>query len=249
VNLQHDVWIRAKASNIRVAFLVRRRLEIEKMKAPVIPALGTGIYHIADVSRYAHIPHTTARSWFKSGILLNADYCSIDDDYSVSFHDLIDAMIAHQFRKYGVAMKTVRLAYQMLQTQLNTFHPFCHRDLYTNGKRILIREAKNIKAAIFRDAINNQQFFDEMRSHLTKVSYSDSTLLAKWLNPWPGVVINPSVAMGEPVLSGTGVTTFVVRNAYNANRKNADLVASLYGLSVQQVEFAVGFEKEIRPAA
>ncbi len=219
------------------------------MKLQGYPSLGRGIYRISDLSRYAHIPHATVYSWFKTSNVFQSDFSRIGDTDSVSFYDLIDVLVAYQFRKFGVTMKDVRRAYELLSESLDSPHPFCHRDLYTNGKRIIIREAKKMGTPNLQDAISKQQFFNEIQANLTKVSYSEATRLAQWWDIHPGIVVNPTIAMGEPVITGTGVTTFVVRNAYYANKKNLALVSGMYGISAKQVTDAVVFEDSIRPAA
>jgi uncharacterized protein (DUF433 family) len=215
------------------------------------PALGLGIYRISEVHRYAQIPYSTVYSWFKSRDLdlFDSDFVRVGiDDYSVSFHDLIDASVAHRFRHHGVKMRIVRKAYRELAKVLETTHPFCHRSLYTDGQTVVFRAVAQLKTKNLTEAIGKQQIFEEMRGMLENVAYSENDL-AKWWDISPGVVLNPQIAMGQPTIKGTGVTTFVVRGAYHANHNNAGLVASLYGISPSQVKNAVDFEDSRRSAA
>lgn len=213
------------------------------------PALGLGIYRISDVHRYAEIPYSTAYSWFKSRKVFDSDFVTAaNDNYSVSFLDLIDSAVAHTFRTHGVRMKVIRRAYEILSETLETAHPFCHRDLYTDGKAIICTAAERLHTPNPQDVITKQQIFLELKEMLYNVAYSEGDL-AKWWDIWPGVVLNPAIAMGQPTLKGTGVTTFVVHGAYNANRKDAGFVASLYGISPNQVKDAVQFEDSRKSAA
>ena len=113
-------------------------------KTADIPSLGRGIYRIADVARYTRIPYSTVRSWFKSSGVLQSDYVEIDGVFSVSFLDMIDAVMAQKFRELGVSMPTVRKAYSALKEQLASEHPFCHEKLFTDGKRIFHLAAEKV---------------------------------------------------------------------------------------------------------
>ncbi len=213
------------------------------------PTLGAGIYRMADVARYTRIHHSTVRSWFLTRNLLHAEYVRVNGEMSVSFHDLIDAMVASCFRSHGVTMKVVRRAYKKLESTLQTRHPFCHQGLYTDGKAIIVDVAKTIRETVLQDAISNQHLFDNIKCHLHDVSYSSRTKLAERWNISPGVVIDPAIAVGLPVVDGTGVTTYVVRNAYHANGQDRAFVAHLYGLTAKQVDNAVRFEDGLKAAA
>jgi len=212
----------------------------------IIPSLGVGIYTMADVARYARMHYNTVQSWFRSRGVMDSDYEEVDDAFTVSFHDLLDTLIAHQFRKRKVQMKTVRRAYNILSDELGTPHPFCHRDLYADSRRIIIKVGGLIGSQDFQDAISKQYLFTELKEQLHNVSYAVMTKLAEKLELSEGVELNPRIAMGQPVLVGTGVTTHVVNSAFIANGYDREFVASLFGISGHQVSYAVKFEGEIR---
>lgn len=215
----------------------------------VVPSLGRGIYRVADVARYTKIPHSTIRSWFNSLRLFESDFVRVDEADCISFLDLIDTLVAHQFRTHGVRMEMVRKAYNSLKDDLQVQHPFCHRGLYTDGKEIIVNAAEHLGAPSLREAVSRQHLFEHMQHVLHQVSYNEATCLAQWWNIADGVTINPDIAMGEPVINGMGLTTHVVYRAYRANDGNREIVAGIHGLSANQVDCAVAFEKAIRPAA
>lgn len=215
----------------------------------VVPSLGRGIYRVADVARYTKIPHTTIRSWFNSLRLFESDFVRVDKADCISFLDLIDTLVAHQFRTHGVGMKMVRKAYNRLKDDLQVEHPFCHRGLYTDGKEIIVNAAEHLGAPSLREAVSRQHLLEHMQHVLHQVSYDEASRLAQWWNIADGVILHPAIAMGEPVINGTGLTTHVVYSVYRANGGNREIAAGIYGLSAKQVDRVVAFEKSIRPAA
>lgn len=213
------------------------------------PRLGRGIYRVADVCRYTRVPRSTVHSWFKSSQVLTTDYLPTGDTFSVSFYDLMDTLVAYQFRKLGVRMSVVRKAYTKLAATLQTAHPFCHKKLYTDGKSIIVHAAQELGTGNLQDAVSNQQLFVQIQEHLANVAYSVESELADLWRIAEGVIINPAIGMGHPVLEGTALSTFVVRNSYRANGGKSALVADMFNVTPRQVLHAVKFEDKIRSAA
>ncbi len=212
--------------------------------------LGQGLYEVAEVSRFTGLNANRVRTWFKQrsdgsgcGPIFAADYEPVNGDFAVSFYDLIDVLVAGEFRdRYGVPMRIVRRAHSLLQTQLGTKHPFCHSDLYTDGRRIFLCVATQLHEEVLSDVVSRQQFFLHIKEKLDHVDYNEVTKLAARWRILKGVVIDPMVGMGKPTIENTGITTYVVANQYYANAKNTTLVADLYGIRETDVGDAVEFE-------
>jgi uncharacterized protein (DUF433 family) len=163
--------------------------------------------------------------------------------YAYSFLDLVDVFVAGQFRDdYKVPMRTVRRAHLTLQQELGTKHPFCHGDLYTDGKRIFQHVARAVGEGTLSEVVSRQQFFLHIRKELHHIDYSDVTSLACRWNIASGVVIDPSISMGKPTIRSTGITTLVIANQYYANKEDGELVADLYGIRASDVMNAVSFQ-------
>lgn len=213
--------------------------------------LGDGAYILAEVARLTEIHPARVRSWFKhrpdgagSGPIFDSDYAPVEGDYAVSFRDLIDVLVAGQFRdRYRVPMRTVRRAYTLLKEELNTEHPFCHCDLYTDGKSIFQYAADRVGDERLTEVVSHQQFFLHIKEKLDHIEYCEITKLARRWKIAEGVVLDPKVGMGKPTIVNTGLTTFVVANQYYANSKDSALVADLYGVSERDVASAVDFEE------
>lgn len=216
--------------------------------------LGQGVYTVAEVSRLTDLHPTRVRSWFKQrpdgsgyGPVFESDYQPVDGDYAVSFFDLIDVLVAGMFRdRFNVPMRIVRRAHTLLQARLGTRHPFCHSDLYTDGRDIFLCAANQINEETLSEVVSRQQFFLHIKEKLHHIDYNEMSRLARRWRITEGVVVDPSVCMGKPTIARTGIATYVVANQYNANRKNSGLVADLYGISETDVANAVTFENWYR---
>ncbi len=216
--------------------------------------LGQGIYISAEIARLTKMHPSRVRSWFLwrsdgsgHGPLFEPDYPPADGDYAFSFLDLIDVLVAGQFRdEYNVPMKIVRKAHSVLQEQLDTKHPFCHNDLYTDGKRIFRHAAQHMGEGTLSDVVSKQQFFMHVKEALHHIDYSEASRLACRWNIARGVVVDPSVSMGKPTIRNTGVATHIITNQYYANKEDAGLVSDLYSVRSKDVMNAVNFENWYR---
>lgn len=219
------------------------------MVAQTVQALGRGLYWLSDVARYTELHERRVRSWFTArsdrdiGPVFTADFPVMDKSHVVSFLDMIDARIAGELRGEGVSMRTIRAAHRALGNDLRTAHPFAHSSLYTDGKRVFADAVRQVGSRALTEVVSRQQFFPRVRRFLTRIDYSPETSLAARWNIAQGVVIDPAVSFGQPVVRGTGVTTYVVAMSYLANRKRAEFVGELFGITQKDVGDAVAFEE------
>lgn len=218
-------------------------------RSQIDPIFGRGVYTLAEVSRLVERPHQTVRSWFSGRDLLRPDYDKLHGSCGASFHDLIDVLVASHLRSLGVRMSIVRKAYRRLTFGLATRHPFCHHGIYTDGRSIIVDAAHQIGEPKLEDVLTGQGWFDQLRDTLANVSYSAEHNLAKRWRIAEGVMIDPAIALGTPVIEGTRVATHVAARAFHANAEDAEFVAHLYGLRVGQIRNAVRFEHSLTATA
>ena len=213
--------------------------------------LGKGIYRPSEAASYIGTESQRLRYWFRSrpGVesppLLHSDFEELGDDLLISFLGLIDAMVTKKLVEQGVSVQHIRRAYQTLQEEWGIPHPFTDRRLSTDGRRIYIALEEEIA-----EVLSKQHFFESvMDPFLTQVTYDDATDLAAVWRPADGVQLNPRVSFGKPVVEGTGTTTFVLHQAWVANKQDFERVADLYELSEEQVKAAVRYQEGLGRAA
>lgn len=212
--------------------------------------IGQGVYTLAEVSQYTKQPVSTLRSWFMPrsdgqgrGPIFQSEWERVDDEFAVSFLNLIEAYAASMFRSKKVKPADLRRAHEILKQELNTPHPFAHAELSTFLRRIIHEKDYSNRDRRFVDVISKQLVFPEFRAGLDTIDYSPSTKLAHAWRISDGVVINPKVGFGKPVIVKTGVSTLIVASQYLANSKNAALVARLFNITESGVFDAFQFER------
>jgi uncharacterized protein (DUF433 family) len=217
----------------------------------VTTLLGTGSYGVQEASRFAEVNSRTASRWLvgagkdRRGKFLSSDIPTVRGRFALSFLDLVDLLVVGRFREEGVSLQTVRQVYSRLQRDLDTPHPFCHRQLLTDGRTVFMHTLTGMGDHHLEEVLTGQRAMPEiLEPYLRQIEYSnDSNTAMRW-NIARGVVLDPSRAFGKPVVASEGTTTFAIARAYWANAKNVDLVADLFRISPESVRLAVDFEQK-----
>lgn len=207
--------------------------------------LGKGVYTLSEVARLTRLHPNTVRAWFSpnNGVFLS-DYTN-SADRTVSFHDLIDTLVAGRLREEGVSLQTIRKAYDALKSHLGP-HPFSNSRIGTDGKRVFQLVLGNIQDRRLIEAVQGQHHFDRVLQPYVRVIEYDavSQMAIRW-NPAPDVMIDPRVRLGQPVVRGTGKPTWLVAKAYHANDSNTQYVAEMLEMDESSVLAAVAFEDSL----
>lgn len=216
--------------------------------------VGTGTYGIPEASRFARVNVRTATRWItgsgatQRGRLFRTDLPIVGRRHALSFLDLIDLLVVGRFRDAGVSFQTVRRVYDRLASSLATSHPFSHHRLLTDGRTIFMETLDHVGDKHLEEVLSGQKAMPEvLKPYLRQIEYSDDTQTAARWNIAPGIVLDPSRALGKPIVASEGTTTFVLARSYWANGENIDLVADLFDVSPQAVRQAVEFEGDFAP--
>jgi len=203
--------------------------------------LESGIYSISEAAHYAHAPYQRLYAWFGKGALFRSDYAETDIEKSISFLDLIDAVVVCRFRENGISMQYVRKAFEALQADLNTAHPFCYEGFFTGSGEIYIKCRETLSEVL------SGQVYDEqvISQYLETIEYDSETRLANRWRIAQGIVLDPGIAFGKPVLDSTRIPTYALARAYYANGRDEGFVADVYELKPNDVLCAVRFEGEL----
>jgi len=212
--------------------------------------LGNGIYSLAEAASLTGLDRSKIRRWFrgtsgktKSDPVFRSDYEGVEEEISISFHDLVELNVGGQFRTLGFSLQHLRKIHEKLRARWQTDHPFCMKQLATDGKRIFALDLDDNESAIAYDVETFQCWFDEIVTPiLDKIDYDEATSLALRWRIDNLIVIDPSICFGKPSVEGSGITTHVLSTSFFANGRDASLVADWYGVSSEQVIAAVSFE-------
>jgi uncharacterized protein (DUF433 family) len=209
--------------------------------------LGKGVYSFSDAARLTRLRTGRVREWFVEGNrarqpVFRSDYRKTEE-HIISFLDLVEVFVAGQLRDKGISLQTIRKVQKTLSTRWGTPHPFCREEVATSGKSVFILGLDERGRTEVEEVLTKQRAFPEIiEPFLNRLDYDSESLLAARWRISSGVVVDPEICFGQPIVESTGIPTLILANAYKANGENLEVVANWYGVTTEDVRYAVDFE-------
>ncbi len=204
--------------------------------------LGRGLYTFREAARLTGLKHTRVREWFRCRPLVHSDIAPVGHDFAMSFHDLIDVFVAGSLRDSGISMQAVRRVHERMQSDLGVLHPFCHQEFLADGKRIFVKYGDDRLV----DVLRHQGVFEQIiRPFLKKMDYDALTLLAQLWRIGSGIVIDPQICFGAPVVESVSIPTAILAASLGANKGDTELIANWYGVKKADILAASQFERRL----
>lgn len=214
------------------------------------PELGLGVYSISEAGQLAAVNSATVRAWFfsdKSNTrtpVLKSDYSPYNDRFAISFLDLVDLAAIGELRRIGISLQNLRKIHADLSDHLETRHPFSREEFYTDGSSVFTKTINDLGDTHLIEAVSRQEAIpDILLNFLDKFEYMDS-VASRW-NIFHGVVVDPCYQFGKPIVEAIGINTYILATAAKANSGDTELVAELYGITKNDVQLAIDFERFI----
>jgi len=218
--------------------------------------LGNGVYSFREAARLVGLNPSRVRAWFRGAAgastpVMRTDYAQLARPGGlISFLDLVDTLVVGRLRQAGVPLQYLRKAHTALLAEFEVRHPFCRKNLLTDGKRVFIHVANLLGEEHLKELLSGQYAFPRiLLGVLKKIDYDSTSLLARRWNVARGVVIDPRRHFGKPIVESVGIPTTVLAAAYLANDRDASVVADWYGVSEGDVSTGVAFEEQLDGAA
>lgn len=222
-------------------------------KGRLMGILGHGVYDLTEAARLTQLKPQRVREWFYGRPrgqmrrpVFRSDYQSVGGDRAISFFDLIELKIAGQLRDRGVSLQALRKVHKQLQADLKARHPFCRKEVLTDGKTVFTLGLGEENKAEMIEVLTHQRVFVEiLLPFLKRLDYDEVTSLARRWCIADMVVIDPAICLGKPIVEDIGIATAILAAAYEANNHDAELVADWYKVHSKHVIAAVEFERSI----
>ncbi|MFM9888205.1 MAG: DUF433 domain-containing protein [Burkholderiales bacterium] len=214
-------------------------------------------YSLAEGARYLKLPAATLRSWVvgrpyptKSGgtgrfnpLIRPARKLPP----TLSFYNLIEAHVLRSLRTdHGVAVKALRKAINYAERTLQVERLLLRNDLRTHAGQVFLDEYGKLINLTASGQLAMRKLLEE---HLNRVEWDEwqfPVRLYPFVSAEAGtlrpIAIDPNIAFGRPVVLKVGVSTGVLAERIDANEPLQE-VADDYGLSVEEVEQAILYER------
>lgn len=218
---------------------------------------GIGLYSPKQAELLTGVDAEKIRRWLlrdtsPAGPLWHPEPEALGAEDTLSFKDLLEIRAVAQFRQY-VSMPAIRAALTSLRDYLERDYPLTSPRLKTDGKVVFLRSiAENGDEALTDLGKRQEVFYDIVApSLLDGIEFDASENPVRW-HPDPAdrtIVVDPKFAFGKPIVLPSHMSTSALDNAYQTEGRDAEKVARNFGITVDEVNRAVNFEKRVAAGA
>lgn len=218
--------------------------------------LGVGIYTISEAARMTGVSPGRIRRWMRGYVwkvrgethsspkLWTPELDDDEDSLALTFRDLIEVRFVDYFRSAGVSWKVLRSVSSEAAKLVGSDHPFSTQQFKTNGRSVFVEIGKTTDKTI-RNVLSKQLAITTIVSpslYRGLVFYKNDP--ARWfpLERSKRVVIDPSVAFGQPSVAPEGVPTAVLARAFKVEG-SVERVAQWYRVPKPTVKAALRYEQ------
>ena len=223
--------------------------------------LNAGLYSVPEVARLTRISAGKIRRWIKgydfrsgqsvrhSDAVWQTDIKPLDNKAALSFRDLLELRFVDAFIQAGVSWVTMRRAHAKAQKELQTTHPFCSKQIATDGKSILLQQAEEDSDEALINLVTEQREFSRIvHDFLKELEFSGDDIIWWPLGKQRHIVVDPRRNFGQPTLVKSGVPSTTLAHSVKAN-SSVELVARWYEVQQAEVRDAIEFEASLAKAA
>jgi uncharacterized protein (DUF433 family) len=215
-------------------------------------------YRISEAARLANTTAQTITRWHKGyevpGHRMRPVLPS-DGSPLLSYLQLVEVAFVATFRRLGIKLGALRRAREYSVKTLNTEYPFAQLSFTTDGVHVFHtfaeyeNEGLQDERLIATDAGGQLVWVPAVADRIAQFDYEDGLAL-RWhpRGRESVILVDPRIAFGAPVIGGTGIPTWVVKDRVEAG-EDLDELEDDFGLSRDQLNEALRFEDVTVPAA
>ena len=214
---------------------------------------GLGAYSVSFASKLIELNPQTIRRWLFGHAQSGSSYSAVahaqlpllDGHYAVSFLDLMELRVIHQFLELGVSLQMIRKVTDKARILLRTDYPYSTRLFRTDGRTIFADLEGEAPEALLEVISDQWVFEDVIGPSLHDLDYPNEKEASSPHQWWVAgrdrqIIVDPRRAFGMPVIREGSISTRLLANMVDSN--DITSVAALYDVPEEAVSDAVDFE-------
>lgn len=220
-------------------------------------AFGVGAYTPMEAGRLIGVSPAMVRRWLfgytsrtdqnskRHSPLWQPQYGLGQDDPLLGFRDLIEARMVAKLRDVGMSLQNIRHCLMTAAEIANDSHPFSSARFRTDGQRLFLERLSDEGGHDVIDLKSRQMAFPKVieRSFLD-LDFDDEKATRWFLTKSKQVLADPQRSFGQPIVDEGGIPTYRLAQAYVAEGRSVDKVATLFEISRSAVREALSFESQ-----
>lgn len=220
--------------------------------------IGRGLYSVSEAGRLTSIPASRIGRWLNGRTrtyrgeavfdrpLWMPELPATDGQLNLSFRDLIEVRMVDRFRSKGLSLPYIRKVVEAARAIVGETHPFTSNSFKTDGKRVYQEVLSKTDEPKLIEVLEGQHAFHSIIAlGLKDIEFEDGELLL-W-RPQTGrsdVILDPSRSFGQPILGQSGVSTAIIKLAFDTGRSSRDIGRD-FEISERSVRSALAFEAKL----
>jgi uncharacterized protein (DUF433 family) len=214
-----------------------------------------GIYTLNEAAWYARLPVATLKRWIEisenNEHVFSSEYQKYCEGF-ISFLDFVQALAIRSIRnEKKVPLQKIREAVQLAEEKYNVKYPLARQHTtYLSGKEILIKlDGVDDLVTLSGKGKGQLNMKRIIEYYLEDISF-DAVGVAVQYRPIPGILMDPKIRFGEPVVEGISITAQSLWEAVESEG-NFKEVSKIFGVEESKVKLAYRFYDilERKPAA
>ncbi|MGY6531834.1 hypothetical protein [Glycocaulis sp.] len=217
-------------------------------------AVTGGIYTVPQAARLLAAKPEKVRSWIEAYSSSNArpilerDLPRVAGKTVLSFLDLVESAFVRHFLALGYSPQTIRSVAVELRQRHGTDHPFAMEKRFKADGKSIFEEvvADDGERRLVNLMNDNFEIVPIIQRSLFDQVFYVNDIAHRWM-PLAGherIVVDPKIALGQPVVRDVWVPTERLAKAYMFEG-SAEAAADEWGVAVEDVFAAVQFEQEL----
>ncbi len=222
-----------------------------------VSVLDREMYSEAEAARYLRVPQSTLHYWLEGGERRSKVYAPVirpeptGRHAPVTWAEFIEAGLLRSYRRTGIPMAELRAFIDLLRQRYQVPYPLADRRPFVSGRELVLRAQE--ESALDPDfwlvaPVRGQLLLLPASDAFVRTVTWDGDTAVGWRphdDPASPVQIDPDLRHGRPAVGG--ISTAVIQEHEEAG-EDPDDIAEDFGLTVDQVRWALAYETSIRAA-
>ena len=205
------------------------------------------LYSIQEAGRFIGVVPSTLRNWVAGGASA-APLVRVPDenDGRLSFNNLVEAhVLASLKRQHGIRIQSIRRAIEYAEHEMQVAPLLLRDELRTSAGELFWLELNRLVNLSRSGQLAIRKLLESSLQRIERDSFALPVRLYPLIssgNDRKTVVIDPTIAFGQPVVHGSGVSTANIIRRIDAGESIAE-VAYDHDLDEQTIEDVILYEK------
>lgn len=220
--------------------------------------LEAGLYTVPEAAALLDFDTKALRRWTagvrgRSRPVVRSALGKVEEKSAVTFPELMELRLLTELHKAGVSLRDIRAIVADARELLNHPHPFATRTFFrTDGRNVIAEIVGNKRTDMYNLRSKNFEMIDVIEPSLKDdFKFDAQGNIFAWYprrKIAPNVMIHPKFSFGAPALEKSRIPTATLAATFSAEG-NAEVVADIFDLTVDEVNEAVDFEASLGRAA